>query len=384
MKKTAKLHLVDDFSADDYRYMARAIQLAKQGWYTTHPNPRVGCILVKQNQIIGEGYHRKAGELHAERNALVNATSPVDGATAYVTLEPCCHHGKTPPCSEALIEAGISRVVIAMQDPNPLVAGKGIELLKQAGIDVQSGLLSDQAMLLNRGFIKRMKQGMPFVRCKMAASLDGRTAMASGESVWISSEHSRHDVQLLRAESSAIMTGVATVLADEPSMNVRLSKDDLSLDADLSVLQPPRVILDANLQTPADAKILNLPGEVILFCQQQAFAKASQYKQSNVSVIAVDAENNRLNLNQVLSKLADLQINDVLLESGATLAGAMLSEGFIDEMVVYQAPHLMGDAARGLFHLPALAKMSERVQLTVTDSRRIGPDFKITCSVSLP
>lgn len=364
--------------------MARALQLAKKGWYSTHPNPRVGCLLVKDDRIIGEGYHRKAGELHAERNALIHAAEDPEGSTAYVTLEPCCHHGKTPPCTDALIDARVSRVVIAMQDPNPLVAGKGIQVLKEAGIEVQSGLLADQAGLLNRGFIKRMSQGMPFVRCKMAASLDGRTAMASGESVWISSEYSRRDVQLLRAESSAIMTGVATVLADEPCMNVRLSQDELSLDADLSVIQPVRVILDANLQTPTDAKILNLAGQVVLFCQQRAVDKANQYSQKQVRIFAVDAVDNRLNLEQVLSKLAELQINEVLLESGATLAGAMLSEGFIDEIVVYQAPHLMGDAARGLFHLPGVEKMSERIQLSMTDSRKIGQDFKITLNVSLP
>jgi len=384
VKKTAKLALKNHFSADDYRYMASALQLARKGWYSTHPNPRVGCVLVKDDRIIAEGYHRKAGELHAERNALIHATEDPEGSTAYVTLEPCCHHGKTPPCTDALIDAGVSRVVIAMQDPNPLVAGKGIQVLSEAGIEVQSGLLADQASLLNRGFIKRMSQGVPFVRCKMAASLDGRTAMASGESVWISSEQSRRDVQLLRAESSAIMTGVATVLADEPSMNVRLSQAALSLDADLTVIQPVRVILDADLQTPTDAKILNLAGEVVLFCQQRALEKANQYTQKQVRVFAVDAEDNRLNLEQVLRKLAELQINEVLLESGSTLAGAMLSEGFIDEIIVYQAPHLMGDAARGLFHLPGMEKMSERIQLVMTDSRKIGQDFKITLNVSLP
>ena len=370
------------YSADDFRHMARALQLARQGWFSTHPNPRVGCVLVKNGKVIGEGFHRKAGELHAERNAINNATESTHGATAYVTLEPCCHHGRTPPCTEGLIEAGVSRVVIGMQDPNPLVAGKGIEVLKAAGIDVQSGLLQDQASALNPGFIKRMQHGLPLVRCKMAASLDGRTAMANGESVWISSQQSRRDVQFLRAQSSAIVTGVGTVLADDPSMNVRLTGDDLKMDSDLAVLQPARVILDAALNTPPTAKILNLPGEVILFCQPEALSDANKYTQENVSVIAVAAEQGNLDLRAVLKHLAERQINEVLLETGATLAGAMLSAGLIDEMVIYQAPHLMGDAARGLFHLPGMESMSERIPLKLVDSRRIGDDTRITLTVN--
>lgn len=371
--------MTQQFTAEDYRHMARALQLARKGWHSTHPNPRVGCVLVKDDKVIGEGYHRKAGELHAERIALANASESPLGATAYVTLEPCCHHGKTPPCTEGLIEAGISRVVIAMQDPNPLVAGKGIAMLDAAGILVHSGLLEEQASALNPGFIKRMQNNMPFVRCKMASSLDGRTAMASGESVWISSIQSRRDVQFLRAESSAVMTGVGTILADNPSMNVRLAAEDLSLDSDLPVLQPLRVILDAELQTPVSATILNLPGEVILFCQPASMAKAAQYKQENVTVFAVDTvENGFLDLYQVLERLAQMQINDVLLETGATLAGTMLSAGLVDEIVVYQASHLMGDSARGLFHLPGIENMADRIPLMVTDARRVGEDCRIT------
>ena len=369
------------FSAEDYRFMARALQLARKGLYTTHPNPRVGSVLVKDGQVIGEGFHRKAGELHAERNAIANASESTVGATAYVTLEPCCHYGKTPPCTEGLIEAGISRVVIGMQDPNPMVAGKGIETLEAAGITVASGLLEEQAKRLNPGFIKRMQQDLPYVRCKMAASLDARTAMASGESTWISSDQSRRDVQFLRAESSAIVTGVGTVLADDPSLNVRLSANELLLDKDLSVLQPVRVILDADLQTPVDAKILNLPGEVILFCSQAAANEAVKYTMDNVSVVAVDSDQGLLDLQQVLKELAQRQINDVLLETGSTLAGSMLSQGLIDEIVVYQAPHFMGDFARGLFHLPAIDKMSQRIQLSVLDSRRIGEDTRMTLKV---
>lgn len=357
--------------------MAKAIQLAKKGWYTTHPNPRVGCVIVKNGQIIGEGFHRKAGELHAERNALANCSEEPVGATAYVTLEPCCHHGKTPPCTDGLIEAGIAEVVIAMQDPNPLVAGEGIEKLENAGIAVRSGLLEQQAIALNRGFIKRMSDKRPFVRCKLACSLDGRTAMASGESVWISSEHSRRDVQFLRAESSAIITGVGTVLADDPSMNVRLNNKDLSLDDDLEVLQPLRVILDAKLQTPVDAKILALYAEVIIFCSELAVSNATKYSRENVSVIAVESNGEQLNLEQVLRILAEKQINEVLLETGAILAGSAIQAGLVDELIVYQAPHLMGHEARALVNLPGLATMSDRISLKLIDERRIGSDTKV-------
>lgn len=366
------------FSAADYCFMARAIQLAKKGWYTTHPNPRVGSVIVKNGQIIGEGFHRKPGELHAERNALANCCEDPVGATAYVTLEPCCHHGKTPPCTDALIEAGVAQVIIAMQDPNPLVAGKGIEKLEKAGIAVRSGLLESQAIVLNRGFIKRMSEKRPFVCCKLASSLDGRTAMASGESVWISSEHSRRDVQLLRAASSAVITGVGTVLADNPSLNVRLERQDLSLDDDLDVLQPLRVILDANLQTPVGAKVLSLDGEVVIFCSDLAIAEADKYSQNNVSVIAVKANGELLDLNQVLQVLAQRQINEVLLETGATLAGSAIQNGLVDELIIYQAPHLMGHQARALVNLPGLEKMSDRIVLQLADQRLIGQDQRLT------
>lgn len=358
--------------------MARAIQLAKKGWYTAHPNPRVGCVIVKNRQVIGEGYHRKSGELHAERNALANCSENPAGATAFVTLEPCCHQGKTPPCTDGLIEAGVAEVVIAMQDPNPLVAGRGVEKLQEAGIAVSSGLLAQQAAALNPGFIQRMSRQRPFVRCKLACSLDGRTAMASGESVWISSEHSRCDVQRLRAESSAIMTGVGTVLADDPSLNVRLSRQDLALDDDLDVLQPVRVILDEKLQTPVDAKILSVSGNVMIFCAEAAAGDAGKYTGDNVSVLAVESDGDRLNLEQVLQVLAERQINDVLLESGATLAGSAIQAGLVDELVVYQAPHLMGHEARALLNLPGMDTMSDRVSLKLIDERRIGPDLKMT------
>jgi len=370
------------FSAEDFRFMARAIQLAKKGWYSAHPNPRVGCVIVNGVRIIGEGFHRRAGELHAERNALANCCEDPAGATAYVTLEPCCHHGKTPPCTDALIEAGVVEVVIAMQDPNPLVAGQGVEKLENAGITVRTGLLESQAVALNRGFIKRMTEKRPFVRCKLACSIDGRTAMASGESVWITSEQSRHDVQILRAESSAIITGAGTVLADNPSLNVRLNHQDLSLDDDLEVLQPLRVILDARLQTPVNARILSLPGKVVIFCSDQAIAEAAKYTQGNVSVIAVEANDELLDFKQVLQALAERQINDVLLETGATLAGSAIQAGLVDELVIYQAPHLMGHEARALVNIPGLENMSDRIVLKLADQRLIGQDQRLTYTFS--
>lgn len=366
--------------------MSRALQLARKGWFTTHPNPRVGCVLVKNERVIGEGYHRKAGEPHAERNALAAArenpiTQDTTGATAYVTLEPCCHHGKTPPCSNALIEAGVERVVIAMCDPNPLVAGKGIKQLKEAGLTVETGLLESQAELLNKGFNKRMRAKLPMVRCKLASSVDGRTAMASGESVWISSDQSRRDVQFLRAEASAIVTGVGTILHDDPSLNVRLTAQDLGHDNDLDVRQPLRVILDAYLQTPVDARILNIPGDVLLFCDAEHLEQAEKYTQQNVSVTAVDSVDERLDLKKVMHKLAEMQINEVLLETGATLAGHAVQQGLVDELVIYQAPHLMGHNARALLVLPWLEAMSERIELTRIDERQVGNDRKITFTI---
>ena len=370
----------DKFSADDYRYMARALKLAEKGRYTTHPNPRVGCVLVKNHRIIGEGYHRKAGEAHAERLAIANASENPEGATAYVTLEPCCHHGKTPPCTDALIEAKLSRVVVAMQDPNSLVAGKGLDLLRQAGVTVAAGLLEEQAVLLNPGFIKRMSHGLPFVRCKLASSIDGKTAMASGESVWITSEASRRDVQLLRAQSSAIMTGSGTVSHDNPSLNVRLNAEDLQIDSDLPVHQPVRVILDTTLQTPTDAKIFKQPGQVLLYCGIESQADSSKYNDSKVTVVPVDLHNHKLAIEQVLKDLAERQINEVLLETGATLAGAAIKAGLIDELIVYQAACLMGHEARSLAVLPGIESMSDKINLRLVDHRRVGPDQRLTFS----
>ena len=364
--------------ADDVLHMSRAIRLAGQGHYSTHPNPRVGCVLVNQGEVVGEGYHRRAGDPHAERNALTMAGAAARGATAYVTLEPCCHHGRTPPCSQGLIEAGVRRVVAAMQDPNPLVAGQGLQQLTAAGISVESGLLQSQAEALNPGFIKRMRDGRPYVRCKMAMSLDGRTAMASGESQWISSDASRRDVHRLRAQSAAILTGVGTLLADNPSMDVRLNRQDLGLDEDLPVPQPLRVVLDPDLAMPISARMLTLPGATLIICRAGGSEKASALEAAGAMLASVAADGERLDLHQVMDLLAARQINEVLLECGATLAGAMLQTGLIDELIVYQAPHIMGNNARGLFLLPGLERMHERIALQITDLRQIGPDIRIT------
>ena len=365
-----------NFSVDDHRHMARAIQLAWEGLYTTDPNPRVGCVLVNNGEIVGKGWHRKAGQPHAERLAIADAGDRARGATAYVTLEPCCHHGKTPPCTEALLEAGIRRVIAAMEDPNPLVAGKGLKTLAEQGVEVASGLLQADAEQLNPGFIKRMTTGLPWVRCKLAMSLDGRTAMASGESVWITGEDARRDVQRLRARSSAVLTGIGTVLADNPSLNVRLPAEALpGVEAVDDLRQPLRVVLDSGLRIPEDAKLLSLDGPVQIFHSHGDAGKAARLGDAGVAVMRLEGG---LDLSGVMRVLGEQEINEVLIEAGPTLAGAALAAGVIDELVLYAAPHLMGDAARGLFHLPGLVAMDDRVGLRITDLRMVGDDIRIT------
>ncbi len=356
---------------DDHLFMARAIRLARQGLYTTDPNPRVGCVLVKDGEIVGEGYHHRAGEPHAERNALAMAGARAKGATAYVTLEPCCHHGLTPPCSDALIESGVIRVVAAMHDPNPKVSGEGRRLLEQAGIEVDTGLLQAEAESLNPGFIKRQLQGLPYVRCKLAMSLDGRTAMASGESKWITGPEARRDVHRLRARSSAIITGVETVLADDPSMDVRL-------DEDVKVRQPLRVVLDSSLRLPPEAKIV-MPGEIIVVCCPDADASRQvQLERNGAEVVRLEGCAERVDPKAVLQLLAERDINEVMIESGAVLAGAFVSAGLVDELVLYIAPHLMGAGARGLLELPGLEGMQDRLELDIMDVRQVGKDMRIT------
>ncbi len=364
----------------DRKWMARALQLAERGLYTTDPNPRVGCVLVKDDAIVGEGWHYSAGLPHAEKEALANAGKNARSATAYVTLEPCCHHGRTPPCSDALIDAGVERVVAAMQDPNPLVAGKGLEQLRAAGIHVDSGLLENEAKALNPGFVRRMETGRPYVRCKLAMSLDGRTAMASGESRWISSDASRRDVHRLRARSSAIVTGIGTLLADDPSMTVRLQADDLPGVEDAAhIRQPLRVVVDSSLQTPVDAKILERrDSNATLIVTTSRDAQRRDALLQTGAEILTHADEPQVLLPLLCEQLAQRRINELLIEAGPTLAGAALQAGIIDEVVIYMAPHLMGSGARGLFNLPGLERMAQRIPLNIKDVRRIGPDFRLT------
>ena len=363
----------------DHAFMARAVQLAELGRFTTDPNPRVGCLIVRDGDIVGEGWHRRAGEPHAERHALIEAGKRARGATAYVTLEPCCHQGRTPPCTDGLLEAGVARVVCAMVDPNPLVAGRGLRLLAEAGVAVETGLLEAEARALNPGFIKRMERGRPYVRCKLAASLDGRTAMASGESQWITGEAARRDVQRLRAGSSAILTGIGTLLADDPSLNVRLDADDLpGLRPGEAIRQPLRVVLDSLWRTPAIARILTLPGTTLIVGAVDDPGRMAKLKGAGAEVFLCPGDSGQVDLAALMSELARREINEVLLETGPTLAGAAVSEGLVDEILIYLAPHLMGDAGRGLFSLPGIERMRDRIPLAIVDVRAVGRDLRIT------
>ncbi|MGE0113426.1 MAG: bifunctional diaminohydroxyphosphoribosylaminopyrimidine deaminase/5-amino-6-(5-phosphoribosylamino)uracil reductase RibD [Steroidobacteraceae bacterium] len=353
------------FTAVDEALMTHALQLAQRGLYTTDPNPRVGCIIAHGGNVLGEGWHRKAGEPHAEVHALAQAGAYARGATAYVTLEPCSHHGRTPPCAEALIAAGLKRVVVAMTDPNPLVHGQGLARLRAAGIEVRSGLLQAQAEALNAGFIKRMRTGMPLVRVKLAASLDGRTALANGVSRWISSEASRADVQRWRARSSAILTGVGTVLADDPQLNVRAG------DIDMLERVPLRVICDAQLQTPATARAVQAAGALIY-----TTVTPQARGQAEVMQIPADVEKG-VELPTVLADLGRRGCNEVLVEAGARLSGRLFELRLVDELLLYVAPVLLGPEARVLLQLPLIDDMKQRIELTLLDTQSIGSDVRL-------
>jgi diaminohydroxyphosphoribosylaminopyrimidine deaminase/5-amino-6-(5-phosphoribosylamino)uracil reductase len=362
-----------EYTPADNEYMARALRLARRGLYTAHPNPRVGCVLVKNDTVIGEGWHRKTGAAHAEVNALADVGGDATGATAYVTLEPCSHHGKTPPCYTALIEAGVTEVVVAMIDPHPKVSGSGIAALEQAGINVRSGLMSADAAKLNEGFCSRVIRARPFVRLKVAASLDGCTAMANGESQWITGEEARADVQRIRASSGAVMVGIGTVLADDPSLTVRdgkIENDDL---------QPLRVVVDSQLRMPPTARMLELPGETVIFCRDDTARTALERAGAKVRVIGGSGE--KVDLAAVLGELAGLRINDLLVEAGQTLAGSLLMAGLVDELVIYQAPHIMGSETRGMFATPDWQELQQKLALKVIDVRQVGVDSRITLVV---
>ncbi len=361
----------------DFTLMARALRLARRGLYTTDPNPRVGCVVARDGEVVGEGFHARAGEAHAEVLALAAAGDRARGATAYVTLEPCSHQGKTPPCTDALVAAGVARVVAALQDPNPLVRGSGLKRLREAGIQVETGVLAREAEALNPGFVKRMRSNRPYVRCKLGMSLDGRTAMASGESKWITGPDARRDVQRLRARSSAILTGIGTVLADDPGLSVRA--EDIADEAPPGGwLQPLKVVVDPRLSTPPDARLLASPGRTLnaTTCEEDDYREILTAAGAEVMVFPGTAD--RVSLEAVLSYLAEVEVNEVLLETGATLSGSMLRDGLVDEMVFYMAPVLMGDRAKGLFQLPGLDHMADRLELDVLDVRAVGRDWRIT------
>ena len=362
----------------DELHMSRALALARKGLYTTDPNPRVGCVLVKQGKIVGEGWHEEAGAAHAEINALADAGTKARGASAYVTLEPCCHIGHTGPCTQALIEAGVVRVVAAMKDPNPLVRGRGLDELESAGILVRVGVLETAARSLNPGFYSRMINNRPYVRCKAAMSLDGRTAMASGESQWITSPDARRDVQRLRARSSAIMTGIGTVLADDPSLTVRPEEMGLVLDSDGELpRQPLRIVVDSKFRTPQDAKLFSHKGKTLI-AGASPIDHVNGLAATGAELVSLGANDGRTDLRALLTLLAERWVNEVLVESGPTLSGAMLQAGLIDELVVYVAPKIMGDAARGLLSLPGLDRLDAAIEVEITDVRAVGRDWRLT------
>jgi diaminohydroxyphosphoribosylaminopyrimidine deaminase/5-amino-6-(5-phosphoribosylamino)uracil reductase len=366
------------FNDSDHQFMAEAIRLAWRGLYTTHPNPRVGCVLVKAGKVIGRGWHQVAGEGHAEVNALREAGPEACGATAYVSLEPCSHHGKTAPCAEALIQAGVVKVISAMEDPNPQVSGRGHQLLQSAGIETACGLMQAQAGRINPGFNKRMRNGLPWVTLKSAMSLDGRTAMASGESQWITCSDSRADVQRLRARVEAIVTGVDTVIADDPSLTVRPQLWPQGLwPADREPIQPLRVIVDSRLRTPHSAAILQQPGETLVVCHQWDDGKVAALEAEGASVVQLPALNQRIDLAALLAELAHWDVNELLVEAGAVLSGGFVAQGLVDEWVCYLAPKLMGSSARPVLGLN-IQTMQEAQNLQLTDLRQIGQDIRMT------
>jgi len=351
--------------------MARALRLAERGIYTTTPNPRVGCVLVKQGGIVGEGWHQRAGEAHAEVLALRAAGGAARGATVYVTLEPCSHHGRTPPCTDALIAAGVARVVLAMQDPNPKVAGTGIAALRAAGIEVGCGLMEAAARELNIGFFSRMTRGTAWLRSKIAVSLDGRTALANGASKWITGDDARRDVQYWRARSCVVLTGIATVLADDPQLNVR----EVAAGR-----QPLRAVLDSRLRTPPTARILS-GGNVLIYTAIDDAERSAALQMAGAAVCVLPGGNGQVDLAAMLRDLAQRGCNEILAEAGCTLNGALLRAGLVDELLLYVAPHMLGDIARGMVRLGELTDMDQRINVHWQDMRQIGRDLRIMAKV---
>ena len=354
-------------SIADYTYMALALRLAEQGLYSTQPNPRVGCVVVKNHKLIGQGAHLQAGQSHAEVFALLDAGVEAINADVYVTLEPCNHFGRTPPCVDALIAAKVKRVVIAMQDPNPLVAGAGVKRLQAHGIEVEVGLMEQEASLLNLGFIKRMTQNLPYLRCKVAAGLDGRTSLKNGRSLWITGKSARLDVQNWRAQSCAVITGVGTVLADNPSMKVRLEN---------TKRQPLRVIVDSQLRTPEDSKMLDGDRVLIVYARDKN-GRGTILNKKGAELLHLPDHNGRVDLRALLHYLAQHGMNEILLEAGQILNGAFLECGLIDEFIFYFAPKLMGSDAKGMFAISELTEMNQALEIQMTDVRQFGTDIRI-------
>ena len=346
--------------------MARALELAALGLFTATPNPRVGCVLVRDGVVVGEGWHRRAGEPHAEANALAAAGDKARGATAYVSLEPCSHFGRTPPCADALIRADVSRVVAAMRDPDPKGAGGGAKI-EAAGIRFECGLMEDEARELNIGFVSRVTRGRPWVRMKVAASLDGRTALANGQSQWITGPEARKDGHRWRARACAVLTGIGTIAADDPRLNVR--------EVDTS-RQPLRVIVDSRLETPLTARILD-GNPVLVFCAQDKGAGRSALEAKGAEVVVLPNANGKVELPEMLAALAARGINELHVEAGVKLNGSMVREGCVDEFLVYLAPSFLGDAAQGMVSLAAITSLEARVPLEFRSVERIGPDLRI-------
>ena len=367
--------------ARDHEHMAAALRLAANGLYDAAPNPTVGCVLVKDGSVIASGWTAPAGGPHAERVALGAAGAAARGATAYVTLEPCSHTGRTGPCSRALIEAGVARVVYAGRDPNPRVDGRGAAELAAAGIAVEGGVMESAAEPLNRGFFTRMRRGTPYVRSKLAVSLDGRTALANGASRWITSAQARADVHRWRARSSAVLTGSGTIVDDDPSLDAR--REEAGIAHELGIKQPLRVVIDARLKMPPDAKTLRLPGEVLVLTTRSLDdAKAAALLAARARVERVAGDADHCDLKAVIARLGEHEINDVWVEADAGLNGALLRAGLIDELIIYMAPRLLGDTARGMFTVPALESLADGWSLVFDDFSRIGPDLRITARVS--
>ena len=356
------------FSSTDHTYMSLALQLAEKGLYSTSPNPRDGCVIVRDGHVVGSGWHERAGQPHAEINALNAAGAAAQGSTVYVTLEPCSHHGRTPPCAEALIKAGITRLVTAMQDPNPLVAGKGGALMRQAGIAVEAGLMEAEARALNIGFITRMTCRRPWVRMKIAASLDGKTALNNGASQWITGDAARRDGHRLRARSCAVLTGIGTVLADNPQLTVRHVE---------TFRQPLRVVVDSRLEIPVEARILRNGGELI-FTATASEKKIAALRDVGARILVLPDKNDNVDLFAMMQTLADFEINEVLVEAGGKLNGSLISAGLVDELVIYLSPCLIGDAALGMLKLPELVDLAQKRTLKIYDLRTVASDIRIT------